>query len=165
MDTPESPWSEGRFDGREAFRQSLRDALAHVRLHQLPWMFWSDPDFEDWPLEERDFVEQLQAWALQGGRLRMLASDFRGVQRRAARFVVWRKQWDPRFEARASGRARVAETPGVLLTPDRMLWRLVPERQVFVVTADRPQRTQISDQLESLWQQSVAAFPATTLGL
>ena len=165
METPEAPGSGARLSGRLAFQHAVREAIEQAADHGLPWMFWCDLDFADWPLKERAVVETLQRWALGGGRLRMLASDFRGVQQHAARFVTWRRQWDHRFEARSSGRSRGGDTPCVLLTPEKMLLRLAPEAPVFVWTSDRARRTQMADHLESLWQQSVSAFPATTLGL
>lgn len=156
---------EGRHHGREVFRQAIRDTVAHAAAQGLTQMWWCDPDFHDWPLEELALVEDLQAWALGGGRLRMLASDFAGVQAHQARFVRWRRQWDHRFEARSLGRSRAGEMPSGVLVADRLLLRLDGSSSVFVVTTDRARRAQTEEHWATLWSQAVAAFPASTLGL
>lgn len=165
-DTPTTAWpAEGRQHGREAFRQAVRATVAHAATLGVPQMFWCDPDFADWPLTEPGVVASLHTWALGGGRLRMLASDFRGVQAHCARFVHWRRQWDHRFEARSCGKARASELPSVLLAGDHALLRLDAQQGVFVVTTERARRAQTEQTLDSWWQAAVSAFPASTLGL
>lgn len=163
----ESPpgWVSGRQQGLHALREAVRQAIALADSQQIGRMLWCDRDFADWPLEERAVVEALQRWALGGGRLEMLASDFRPLQARAARFVQWRRQWDHRFEARALGRQRPDEVPTVLRLGDQMLLGLDAEQRLFVVTADRSRIAQTDEHCRSLWQQAVPAFPASTLGL
>lgn len=139
--------------------------MAQARAQGVSHMWWCDPDFADWPLHEASVVAQLQAWSLAGGRLRMLASDFRHVQAHAPRFLRWRQLWDHRFEARATGRVRWAETPSVWLGGEQVLLRLDPVVNTFVFSTDPARRAQTEEVLQSLWQQSVVALPASTLGL
>ena len=48
---PEAPGlPEGRFEGREAFRQRVRDALACAAREGWQEIMLSDADFHDWPL-------------------------------------------------------------------------------------------------------------------
>lgn len=139
-------------------------ALERATADAWPSLWWCDPDFQDWPLEERAVCEALQTWALAGGRLRMLATDFAPLQARAARFVAWRRLFNHRFEARATGRPPTIEVPSLLIAPDAYLWRADNGRS-FVISGDLGERTRWMEQMESLWQQSTPSFPATTLGL
>ncbi|NIC41773.1 hypothetical protein [Aquabacterium sp. A08] len=169
-DQPEHPdppgWpADGRHSGRADFQQALRACIAQAQAERVGQMWWCDPDFADWPLHEAAVVAQLQAWSLAGGRLRMLASDFRHVQAHAPRFLRWRQLWDHRFEARATGRSRWAETPSLWLGGERLLLRLDAVGSAFFVTTERARRAQTEERLQSLWQQSVVALPASTLGL
>lgn len=164
MDEPLA-WVPGRHTGREAFRAAVRGAIVQAEAEAWPWMAWSDPDFRDWPLEEKAVVDGLHAWCLGGGRLRMLASDFAAAHATFARLVAWRRQWDHRVEARASGRQRRDETPTLLLTPQALLWRADPLHSACVVSDDRALVAQWRQTYESLWQQSIPAFAASTLGL
>jgi len=158
-------WQPGRHTGREAFRAAVYGALRQAVAESWPWMAWSDPDFKAWPLHEAALVDALHQWCLAGGRLRMLASDFSEIQSHCPRLQVWRRQWDHRLEARASGRARREVTPSLLLTPSAALWLAPADAPVCVMTEDAAQRAQWQQDYESLWQTSTAAFPATTLGL
>jgi hypothetical protein len=51
---PELP--QGRFEGRDAFRQNVRDALACAAREGWRELILSDADFHDWPLGERAVV-------------------------------------------------------------------------------------------------------------
>lgn len=164
--SPIDPLPEGRFSGRESFQDLVRQAVRQAQTQDWPEMVWCDSDFDDWPLGDEALIETLRLWVQAGhGRLRMLGSDFRPVQARCARFVRWRRDHDHRFEARSPGRNRAAETPSVLWTPAWTLIRLDPMHQQMVASTDKVRRAQLRQQLDSLWQQSSIAFPATTLGL
>ena len=163
--TEDEAWREGRFEGLEAFRQAIRSAVRRAADEGWSSMLWCDPDFRDWPLGEQAVCADLQRWALRGGQLRMMAADFRHVQSAQHRFVVWRRQWDHRFQARATGRQKHAQTPCHLLAPGAGLWRADPVHGGFVISTDTGLRVRWQETLESLWQQSTVAFPASTLGL
>ena len=51
---PELP--QGRFEGRDAFRQNVRDALACAARQGWRELILSDADFHDWPLGERTWI-------------------------------------------------------------------------------------------------------------
>ena len=81
---------QGSLQGREAFRQAVRDAIAHAAAApaQFSQLIFCDPDFADWPLGERAVADALQAWALRGhGQLLLLASRYDEVQRLHPLFV------------------------------------------------------------------------------
>ena len=70
---PAMPVPEGRFAGREAFAQLVRDGL--VLASQQGWreLVFCDPNFEDWPLHERQTLELLNAWSRTGRQFRIYA--------------------------------------------------------------------------------------------
>ena len=48
-----APLPSGRFEGREAFRQLVRDGLARAAQEGWRELILSDASFEEWPLGER----------------------------------------------------------------------------------------------------------------
>ena len=58
----------GRFEGRVAFQQLVRDALACAAREGWPELILSDASFHDWPLGERAVADSLQDWARAGRR-------------------------------------------------------------------------------------------------
>ena len=64
------PLPDGRFSGREAFQQLVRDALTTAARDGWREIIISDANFHDWPLGEKAVVESLQAWARGGRRWR-----------------------------------------------------------------------------------------------
>src|SRR5205814_697130 len=95
------PLPAGRFAGRAAFQQLVRDALACAAREGWPEIILCDATFEDWPLGERAVAQALQDWSATGRRCTLLAQHYDGVVRRHARFVAWRKTWSHIIEARA----------------------------------------------------------------
>ena len=75
QDTPEA-LPEGRLEGRRAFADLVRAALAAAAREGWPHIVLSDPDFEDWPLGERAVIESLNAWAGRGRRIQLLAQGY-----------------------------------------------------------------------------------------
>ena len=113
-------------------------------------------------LAAREVVPRLQeALAAVLGELWRVQPRVAILSAAAPRFLRWRQQWDHRFEARATGRSRWAETPSLWLGGDRLLLRLDTGGSAFVVTTERARRAQTEEVLQSLWQQSVAALPAS----
>ncbi len=164
-DLPE-PLPQGRFSGREAFQQLVRDALATAAREGWRELILSDADFHDWPLGERAVVESLQAWAGGGRRLTMLACSYNEVVRRHARLVRWRTTWDHILTCRVSPAADPLDIPSVLWSPGWVLQRLDPERSVGV-TGTEPERRVLVRETLNEWVRSKSApgFAATTLGL
>ena len=165
---PSSPeaWPQGRLEGRESFREAVRQAIRRMADGTAGTVWWCDPDFADWPLTEATVVGDLQRWMLAGGRLRLLAADFRYLQGHAARFVRWRRDWDHRIDARSLRRDVAAGEPvSVLWTPNGQLRRLDDRRFSCVASSDAGELLRMQEWLQSVWQQGTPAFAATTLGL
>lgn len=155
----------GRFAGREAFAQTVRDALACAAREGWRELVLSDADFGDWPLHERAVVESLQAWAGSGRRLRMLASRFDHVQRHQARFVAWRQTWDHIIDCRQCRGADAQDFPSAIWSPGWVMQRHDLQRSVFVCDSDAARRLALRQVLDEWSRNSTPGFPATTLGL
>lgn len=156
---------EGRFEGREAFAQVVRDAFACAQLEGWREIVICDASFEDWPLHERVVVDALQAWSRSGRRLTMVASRFDAVVRNQARFVTWRKRWDHIIECRSCRDVDQADFPSVIWSPVWAMRRLDLVRSTGASSAAPERRTQLRELLDELLLRSAPAFPSTTLGL
>lgn len=163
---PPASLPQGRFDGRTAFQQLVRDALAAAAREGWQQITISDADFHDWPLGERAVVESLQAWARSGRRFTMLARNYDEVLRRHARLVVWRRTWDHIVTCRASAAADRLDIPSAIWSPGWVLQRLDPERCVGVSGSEPERRVLLRETLNE-WVRSKSApgFPASVLGL
>jgi hypothetical protein len=162
-------WPQGRFTGPDALRQLVRDAVQLALTHGIREMFWSDPDYADWPLGEAGLNTDLNRWARSGGQLRMLATDFRAVEALHARFVTWRAQWSHQVEARAvrrgTSRAALPVTPSAIWLPQWSFERIDTENQIMLATTDRVARMHTLERMEGHWRQAGPGFAPTTLGL
>lgn len=164
-----APWGgglpSGRFDGREAFRGLVRDALACAAREGWPELVLSDAQFGDWPLGERSVTESLEAWAGGGRRFVLLAGGFDEIVRAHPRFVHWRGTWGHIVECRRAATSSV-ELPSALWSPGWALHRLDPQRCAGV-SGSEPERCQrLRESLDEwLLRRSSPGFPATTLGL
>ncbi|GKS94180.1 hypothetical protein [Acidovorax sp. SUPP2825] len=156
----------GRFNGREDFRQWVRDGLACAAREGWNEIVLSDFDFHDWPLGEREVIDSLQSWARRGRRLTVLAGTYDEMVRRHARFVHWRGVWDHVIECRRAPTADRLELPSVLWSDAWVLQRLDPERCAGVAGREPERRLLAREALnEWLLRKSSPGFPATTLGL
>lgn len=155
----------GRFSGREAFEQTVRDALACAARQGWHEIIVSDATFADWPLRERAVVESLQAWARSGRRFVMLATRFDEVQRYQARFVSWRQTWGHIIECRQCRSADPLDFPSAIWSPAWVMQRLDPERSVFVCDAQATRRVGLRQELDEWVRNSSPGLPASTLGL
>ncbi|AEG93672.1 hypothetical protein [Ramlibacter tataouinensis] len=162
---PMPPLPQGRFEGRIAFQQQVRDALAAAAREGWREIILSDPSFEDWPLGERAVAESLQAWSASGRRCTLLARRWEPAIRLHARFVTWRRTWSHIIEARACPSADVLELPSAIWSPAWALQRLDPERCVGHSGAEAERRLALREALREWLQKSTPAFPASTLGL
>lgn len=157
---------EGRFSGREAFQQMVRDALATAAREGWREIILSDATFHDWPLGERAVVESLQAWARSGRHLTLLARSYDEVIRRHARLVRWRGTWDHIVTCRVSPAADPLDLPSALWSPGWVMQRLDPDRCIGV-TGSEPDRRVLLRETINEWVRSKSSpgFPSTTLGL
>lgn len=167
--TPPEPLRDlpaGRFSGRDAFQQLVRDAIAMAARDGWPEIFISDANFHDWPLGERGVVEALQEWAHSGRRFTMLACSYDDIIRRHARFVRWRGTWDHIITCRRSPSADPLDLPSALWSPQWVLHRLDLERSVGVTGGEADRRVVLRESLnEWVRGKSAPGFPSTTLGL
>ena len=156
---------DGRFQGREEFRQLVRDALAAAAREGWRELILSDASFEDWPLGERSVVDALQAWSQTGRRMVLLARRYDTVLRRHARFVQWRGRWSHIIEARACPAADPLDLPSAIWTPLWVLERREPGRSIGYCGGEPERRVALREVLQEWLQKSTPSFPATMLGL
>lgn len=159
------PLPTGRMEGREAFTDLVRQALAAAAHDGWPLLVLSDADFTDWPLGERAVVERLQAWARQGREIRFLARDFGPLRLAHPRFVTWRTTWSHLVQAQVVPNASGSELPSAIWTPSWMLERLDPVRSTLVASTDARRRTGLRERLDACWHKGAPSFAASTLGL
>ena len=156
---------EGRFEGREAFAQVIRDAFSCAQQQGWRDIVVCDASFEDWPLHERVVVDALHAWSRSGRRLTMVAAHYDAVARNQARFVTWRKRWDHIIECRSCRDIDAAGFPSVIWSPVWAMRRLDLVRSTGVCSSAPAQRVHLREVLDDLLLRSAPAFPSTTLGL
>lgn len=156
----------GRFEGREAFQQLVRDAIACAAAEDWPALLLCDPNFHDWPLGERAVTESLQQWARTGRHFVVIAADFNAIVRRHARFVQWRVRWEHIIVCRKASVADPQDLPSALWSQRWVLQRLDPLR-CNGVTSSEPERCVLMRESLDEWldRKSTPAFPASVLGL
>lgn len=155
----------GRFSGREAFEQLVRDALACAAREGWPELILSDASFEAWPLRERAVVESLNAWSRNGRRMVMMAHRYEALIRDQPRFVRWRQTWSHIIDCRVCRRIDPLDFTSALWSPAWVMRRLDLERCTGVA-GDEPQRKVIlREALDEQYRNSTPGFPASVLGL
>jgi hypothetical protein len=169
MDNQESslvaPLPEGRVQGRHAFADLVRQALACAVREGWSHLVLSDPDFADWPLGERSVVESLNGWSGRGRRIQFLARDFGRLRELHPRLVQWRTTWSHIVEAHACRQLSGGELPSALWSPQWTMERLDIDHCVMVASRSATRRSALQERLLACWQQGAPSFPATTLGL
>jgi hypothetical protein len=156
---------QGRFEGRVAFGNLVRSALACAAQEGWREIVLSDANFADWPLGEREVAESLQAWSASGRRITLLARRYDDVLRRHARFVKWRQTWSHIIEARGCSSADELEFPSLIWSPGWVMQRLDPDRCNGVSGSEPERRVAVKELLAEWLQKSSPAFPSSTLGL
>lgn len=162
---PGDPLASGRFSGREAFAQLVREALGRAAQEGWRELILSDASFADWPLRERSVIESLQAWSASGRHLVMLATRYDEVLRLHPRFVAWRKTWDHIVEGRVSRVAVPADFPSAIWSAGWFMHRLDPQRSIGICGYDHERGVQLKEFLDEVIRNSAPGFPASTLGL
>jgi hypothetical protein len=155
----------GRFEGRMAFQQLVRDALACAAREGWREIILCDADFHDWPLGERAVTESLREWSAAGRRCTLLARRYGEIVMRHARFVTWRQTWSHIIEARACASADPLELPSAIWSPGWVMQRLDPERCNGVCGSEPERRLLLRESLREWLSKSAPSFPSTTLGL
>jgi hypothetical protein len=150
---------------RTEFIDLLREQLLLALKSGAAEIVLADPDFRDWPLNERAVIDALTLWTRPHHRLHLVAMHYDDVVQRHPRFVQWRRTYDHLVQAASPRNVKVSDFPAMLLAP-----------QAVVEVLDRPSwRARLSTDaldlercrhlLDALSQRSVPAFAATTLGL
>lgn len=160
-----APLESGRFVGREAFGQQLRDTLQGAAREGWSQLILCDAGFEDWPLNEKSVIDSLQAWARSGRTLTIVAAQYDGVVRQHPRFVNWRRTWGHIVDSRICRQIDAVNFPTVLWSPHWAVQRLDPVRGSGIAGAEPERIVQIREMLQELLKASTPGFPATTLGL
>ena len=154
-----------RFEGREDFRQLVRDALATAAREGWRELILSDATFADWPLGERVVVESLRAWSKSGRHCTLLAKRYDDVVRAHPRFVQWRGTWSHIITAVACPAADALELPSAIWSPEWVLERRDIERSNGYCGSEPDRRVACRESLAEWLRKATPAFPATTLGL
>ncbi len=155
----------GRFSGREAFAQLVRDALACAAREGWRELILSDATFEDWPLRELAVVESLQAWSASGRHMTLLASRYDEVLRLHPRFVNWRRTWGHIIDCRIARASTPVDFPSAIWSRNWFLQRLDAQRSTGVCGQDAERAVGLKEFLDERIRESSVGFPASTLGL
>jgi hypothetical protein len=156
---------EGRFEGRKAFEQLVRDALATAAVEGWREIILSDASFADWPLGERAVDASLRAWSKTGRKITLLAKNYDDLKARHHRFVTWRRDWSHIIEPRAVASADALDIPSAIWSPGWVLQRLDPVHGVGVAGSEPARRVALREHLHEWVGKSSASFPAVTAGL
>ena len=161
----QAPLPSKRFEGRDEFRQLVRDALARAAQEGWREIILADATFEEWPLGERVVADALQAWAKTGRTLTLMAKSYDEVLRMHPRFVRWRGTWSHIVTAIGCSSADVNDFPSALWSPGWVLERRDLVRSNGYCGSEPERRVMLRESLNEWMRQSSPAFPATQLGL
>ena len=156
---------EGRFSGRTEFIDVIRQAFGAAAQLGVREIIVCDADFDDWPLGERAVTQALGDWSRSGRKFTMLARHYDAITRRHPRFVAWRRTWSHIVECRASAFAQNEVLPSAMWTPAWIFERLDLQHSTGMAGHEVARRVALKERLNERLLKSVAAFPATTLGL
>ena len=164
---PEPPsTATRRFTTRGDFQAVWRDALVRIGQQGCRELWFSDPDYADWPLGERATIDALTAWAMSHRRLVLLAAQFDTLQRLHPRWVSWRRQWSHVVQCRQADEADVAAIPTMVLAPGLLTLRVRDTVNFHGrLSFGHADAVRDADDLDAFLQRSHEAFPATALGL
>ena len=163
-DTPEAD-PPGRFAGREAFRERIRQAILAAGTERWRELVFSDVDFQDWPLNERPVVEALSTWVRGNSRLLMLGKRYDMVLRTQPLFAEWRRFWSHKIECRQVAQADPQDLPSALWSANWIVQRMDLVRSGGVSGPEPERRVVLRESIDEWVRRSASGFPATTLGL
>ncbi len=155
----------GRFSGRQAFEQLVRDALTGAAREGWKEIILSDASFLDWPLRERTVIESLQAWSASGRHMTLLATRYDEIIRHHARFVAWRQTWGHIIDCRVCRAADPIGFPSAIWSPAWFMQRIDLERSMGVCGSERGRAIELREVLDERLRNSSPGFSASTLGL
>jgi len=151
---------------RAEFLEAVRNALARAQQQGARKIVLVDPNFADWPLNERTVIDSLSRWIDSSRLLVVIAHSFEELARRQLRFVEWRRQWAHVVQCRNDPDLEAEQIPTLLLVPGQSCVRVVDRVRYRGTVSKRPvDLTECRETVDALLQRSVEAFPVTTLGL
>jgi hypothetical protein len=153
-------------DSRNSFEDAVRGAFAEAALVGCREIVLVDDDFADWPINEREVIEDLTHWVQAHRRFTVVARSFDEIARRHARWVAWRRQFSHVVQCCTNHDLEAGQMPTILLAPGLLSVRLF-DRVHYRGTASREavDAVQWREAIDAILQRSEEAFPATTLGL
>lgn len=165
LSLPPEPLPRGRFEGRLAFTELIRQALATAAHEGWRELILCDANFEDWPLGERAVVQSLQTWSKSGRRMTMLATNFDNIVRHQPRLVMWRKTWTHIIECRRCRDEDPLDFPSAIWSRSWVMQRLSRPLSAGVSGPEPDRRIYLRELLDARIRASKEGFPASVLGL
>ena len=151
---------------RAEFLDAVRTAFTQAEEHGAGEIVLVDPNFADWPLNERAVVDSLSRWIDSSRQLVVVAHSFDELARRQLRFVEWRRQWAHVVQCRNDPDLEADQIPTLLLVSGHACVRVLDRVRWCGTVSKRPvDLTECREIVDALLQRSVEAFPVTTLGL
>lgn len=160
--------AEGRFEGRKAFQEHLRELLLAASAGGCPDLVLCDPSFDDWPLGERALMDVWTRWASthSNGRCVLISASFDNFARQHPLWVAWRQSWSHRVQCLQPVDDLVGSLPSWFFVRGRfLLERLDPIGHRGLLTSEAARLVSCQEGCDAITQRSLETFPATTLGL
>jgi hypothetical protein len=151
---------------RKDFLDAVRAAMAQAAACDASEICLVDPQFNDWPLNERAIIESLTQWISSRRKLTLVAHNFDELARRAPRFAEWRRQWSHVVHCRSVDDVEPDQVPTILYVAGLASVRLLDRVRYRGTVSGRPaDHVESRESIDALLQRSSEAFPPTTLGL
>lgn len=151
---------------RADFLDAIRVSFALAAQGGAREIFIVDPNFADWPLNDRAVIAMLAGWIDSRRNLTVFAHSFDELARRHSRFVDWRRQWSHVVHCRSDPEIEAEQVPTILLAPETSCVRLLDRVRHRGTMSNRPvDLNECREAVDALLQRSVEAFPVTPLGL
>ena len=158
--------SIAQITSRKDFLDAVRAAIALAAAGDASEIFLIDPQFNDWPLNERAIIDALTQWVSSRRKLTVVAHSFDELARRAPRFAEWRRQWSHVVHCRSVDDVEADQVPTILYVSDLVSMRLLDRVRHRGTVSGRPaDHVESRESIDALLQRSSEAFPPTTLGL
>jgi hypothetical protein len=149
------------------FRQAVHAVLAASWARDARTLWWVDPDFDGWPLDDPVLIQGLTTWLRRPlRRLVLLADRYDRFDRQFPRFSRWRVDWAHAVDARAPADAFGTGLPTLVLDDGPVLLQLLerhPPRGRAMV--DAAEAWSAREQIDAGLQRSVPSWPVKPLGL
>lgn len=152
---------------REDFHAALRWAMTYALTQRVWRLYWLDPDFATWPLDDALVLQTLTAWLrLPQRRLTLVARTYDLMPRQHPRFVRWRRDWAHAIEAWSPVEGVEMRMP-TLLIDDQALCLQLHDSQHWRgrLVLDEAAARQWRDEIDALLQRCESAFAVSTIGL